>query len=246
MTAVLAFLLTRPPPAPKVLSYTRITHDGHVKTHLLGPPSLVTDGARLYFAELARGGGALAQTSTSGGETALVPTPFPNTALFDISPDRSELLVASYTALEPELALWILPVPAGTPRRLGEVLGHDGTWSPDGQQIVYAKGTELYLVKSDGTDARKLLTVDGTPWLPRWSPDGKRLRFTVTDAHRVSSSLWEVSSDGSNPHPLLPGWNSPPAECCGNWAVDGRYFVFQSARQGRTDIWAIGERTDPF
>ena len=52
-------------------------------------------------------------------------------------------------------------------------------------------------------------------------------------------SLWEVSIDGKNPHPLLPDWNLPPSECCGNWTPDGRYYVFQSTRNGRTDIWAL-------
>jgi Tol biopolymer transport system component len=41
---------------------------------------------------------------------------------------------------------------------------------------------------------------------------------------------------------LLPGWNQPPAECCGNWTPDGKYFVFQATRNGKTEIWAIQER----
>jgi Tol biopolymer transport system component len=41
---------------------------------------------------------------------------------------------------------------------------------------------------------------------------------------------------------LLPGWNQPPAECCGNWTPDGKYFVFQATRNGKTEIWAIRER----
>jgi Tol biopolymer transport system component len=55
-------------------------------------------------------------------------------------------------------------------------------------------------------------------------------------------SIWEVSADGTRLHPLHPDWNRPPAECCGNWSPDGKYFVFQATRKGKTEIWAIRER----
>src|SRR5262249_15481051 len=48
-------------------------------------------------------------------------------------------------------------------------------------------------------------------------------------------------ADGTNPHPLLQDWNASPAECCGNWSPDGRYFVFQSWRNSRSDIWITRE-----
>lgn len=51
-----------------------------------------------------------------------------------------------------------------------------------------------------------------------------------------------MGADGSNLHPLLPGWNSPANECCGNWTADGRYFVFQSTHNRTTNIWARREQ----
>ncbi|MGH9852467.1 MAG: TolB family protein, partial [Blastocatellia bacterium] len=130
--------------------------------------------------------------------------------------------------------------------RLGNLLGHDAAWTPDGRQIVYANGSSLYLAKSDGTESRKFVTVEGRTYWPRWSPDGSRLRFTLTSTPQSTASLWEVAADGSNPHPLLPGWNNPANECCGNWTADGRYFVFQSTRNRSTNIWAMRERTGFF
>jgi Tol biopolymer transport system component len=58
-----------------------------------------------------------------------------------------------------------------------------------------------------------------------------------------SISLWEAAADGGNPHPLLPGWNQPPNECCGRWMPDGKHYVFQSTRSGRTDLWALPDNT---
>jgi Tol biopolymer transport system component len=45
---------------------------------------------------------------------------------------------------------------------------------------------------------------------------------------------------------LLAGWNRTPSECCGNWTPDGKYFLFQSARNGANNVWAIPEKRGPF
>jgi Tol biopolymer transport system component len=240
LATVAAFWLRTPLPPPKVSGYTRITNDGRVKFDVL------TDGARLYFVEGVGYGFPLMQVSASGGETAPILTPFQFPRLYDISSNRSELLLAAFTGLEPEAPLWALPIPAGTPRRLGEVLAHSAAWSPDGQQIVYATGMDLYRANRDGTDSRKLISLAGIPSLLQWSPGGRLLRFTLHDSKTNSNSLWEVSAEGTELHPLLAGWNQPPNECCGTWTRDGKYFVFQSTRNGISNIWAIPEKGGPF
>jgi len=240
----LAYFVLRRPPPPKVTASAQITRDGHPKFHLSFHHfmnSLVTDGPRLYFSEKVNEQWVIAQVSSAGGETVTIPTSFSTAFLRDISPSRSELLVESGAGGP----LWALPVLGSAPRRLGNVNSYGATWSLDGRQLVYSSDFTLYLAKSDGTETRQLVTVDGRPFWPRWSPDNRRLRFTVRDT-TGSDSLWEVGADGANPHPLLPGWNSPAAECCGNWSADGRYFVFQSTRNRTTNIWAIREQAGPF
>src|SRR5262249_41646607 len=147
----------------------------------------------------------------------------------------------------PDFPLWVLPVLGRSPRHLGEVTGFgSGTsaWLPDGKDVVYVQGNSLYRVKIDGTEARKIVSVatGGNPnsYWARWSPDGSRLRFSVSTQNN-GTSLWEVLADGKNLHPLLSGWNNPPDECCGSWTPDGRYFLFQSRRGGTRNIWAIRE-----
>jgi Tol biopolymer transport system component/DNA-binding winged helix-turn-helix (wHTH) protein len=234
-----------PLPAPRVLNYTQITKDGEDKANVLTigsiPPPIVTDGSRLYFTETQRGGSnAIGQVSVTGGETAIIPTSFPNAGVIGISPSGSDLLVYTWSANEVRVPLWVVPVLGGSPRRVGDVT-QDATWSPDGQ-IVYSRDHDLYVAQSDGTAARKLVSAAGLPVWPRWSPDGKVLRFTEHDPKKDSSSLWEVSADGTQLRPLLPDWSNHAAECCGNWTPDGRYFVFQSTRNGRADLWAIGRK----
>ena len=253
VVTVVAYLSTRPLPPPKVLSYTQITNDGHRK-HAVGvdETGIVTDGARLYFTEATPNiSPVLAQVSTLGGETVPLPTPFQYSVILDILPSASQLLVMSFSD-DPRTnhALWSLPVPGGSPRHLGDLKSLVAGWSPDGKTIAYAKGSDRCLARSDGTESRKIATVPGIPgwvvsWIPgliRWSPDGHRLRLSVQDPRSLAYSIWEARSDGTNLHALLPDWNSPPAECCGNWTADGKYNVFQSTRNGRTDLWAIREK----
>jgi eukaryotic-like serine/threonine-protein kinase len=249
VAAVLIHFLMSPLPPPRVLRTTQLTSDGRWKTaFLLGgvPPALLTDGARVYFNEITSEGSPLMQVSASGGEAAVLTASLESPGLLDISPDRSELLVGSPLGPQPEAPLSLLPLPAGSPRPLADLVGHDGAWSPDGQRIVYANGADLFLTSGEGTLPRKLTSASGRVSWPRWSPDGKALRFTVADARTNATSLWQVSADGTNLRSLLPGWNSPPAECCGNWTPGGKYFVFQSTRDGKTDVWAMRERTSIF
>jgi Tol biopolymer transport system component len=240
VAAIVGYFPIRPSPPPRVLSSEQITDDGRPKF----PPTF-TDGSRLYFMAVASNGFALYKVSTSGGETVSISQPFFYATLAGISSDGSELLVQSSEGSLPEGPLWVFPALAGPRHRLGSVVSSDATWSPDGKTLVYTKGQELYLAKSEGTESRKLASLAGTPSWPRWSPDVSKLRFTVQEPNSASQSLWEVAADGTNLHPLLPSWNNSPAECCGSWTPDGKYFVFQSLRNGRSDIWAIRE-TDNF
>ena len=142
---------------------------------------MVTDGTRLYFVD---GQTGLSQTSVTGGETVAIPTTIQNAAfvsLFDLSPNRSELLLASYQGTTYGGPLWTVPVLGGSPRQLGNLEAHSAAWSPDGARIAYSKGNEIFLAKSDGSEPRRLLITAGTSGDLRWSPDGTILRFTVND-----------------------------------------------------------------
>jgi Tol biopolymer transport system component/DNA-binding winged helix-turn-helix (wHTH) protein len=245
LLAVTAFWLTRSTPI-RAVGYTQITHDARLKE------GIVTDGQRLYFYELQEGHFVAAQASASGGDTVVINTPFRNVGIGDIAPDGSALLLANLKNTEVTPALWSLPLPAGAPRRLGDVSPTAATFSPDGSQIAFAKGPDIYFAKSDGTDARKIATASGratgnslSPGIVtsiRFSPDGQRLRFTVNDSGTASQFLWEMKRDGSGMHQLLTGWNQATSLCCGNWTPDGKYYIFQNSGLGKNNIWVLPEK----
>ena len=242
--ALLDYAVTHRPPPPRITGYRQITSDAQGKTASYAnelPPPIITDGSRLYFMEGPVGGARLAEVSIGGGETAFFPAPFHIHRVLDISPNRRELLVTSSNQkVEMENPLMVLPLPAGAPHRVGDVLAHDASWSLDGRWLVYANKRDLFVARADGSEPRKLATVDGTAWWPRWSPNGTVVRFTVLDV-RGWQKLWEVSADGRGLHRLFPDQSEPLVQCCGNWTPDGRYFVFASPRDTGGQIWAIRE-----
>jgi Tol biopolymer transport system component len=187
--------------------------------------------------------GYIGQVSVTGGETSYIATPFTNVAVADISRDGTRLLIGEWSGTEEEAPIWVMPLPSGIPQRVGNILAHDGTFSPDGQHLVYANGSALYLAEVDGSNIRKLVAVSGWPFQPRFSPDGRHVRFSVSDAKTQWTSMWEMNSDGSEVHPFSAKTRMVDQQCCGNWSADGKYFFFsQNMSHGWSDIWVYGEQ----
>jgi len=235
LAGLLALSLRSPLPPPRLLGSKQITSDGLPKL------TLVTDGNRLYFTENPPTRLAIAQVAVSGGETAPVDVPIDNPTVVDVSPETSELLLGQATGAESPL--WSMPVPAGSPRRLGDITSHSARWAPNGK-LVFARGNDFYIADHDGTNPRKFATAPESPSDFSFSPDGTRIRFTVTNIVNNTYTIWEARADGSNMHPLFPGWNNTPAECCGRWSPSGRYYVFQATREGGTQVWIVPDQSD--
>jgi eukaryotic-like serine/threonine-protein kinase len=129
VAAVLAYLLRPTLPPPRITGYTQITHDGWQKNSFgQTTPIVLTDGARLYIQETVHGRFVVAQVSASGGDTVPIATPFPNVALDNLSPDRSELVVGSFSGTELDQPLYAVPTLGGSPRRLTDLAGQDASW----------------------------------------------------------------------------------------------------------------------
>jgi eukaryotic-like serine/threonine-protein kinase len=233
--AAVAFWLTSPRPPLKVSGALQVTNDGRGKL-LAG-----TDGSRLYLqyiSSVVAESSSIGQVASTGGEVVPISAPSLSMHILSVSPDGSSLLVSDEPGTSFDGPLWALPVLGGLPRRLGDTMGHAGAWSADGQRLVYAKGSELFLAKSDGTESHKLVSLAGWPSAPQWSPDGNLLRLTLQDQKTNATALWEVSADGKHPHPLLPDWHGPASRCCGVWTPGGKHFIFSS----EGSIWELQEK----
>jgi Tol biopolymer transport system component/DNA-binding winged helix-turn-helix (wHTH) protein len=231
------------PMPPTVSRIVRITNDGKTKNPL---NPLVTDGVHLYFTEGMpyTSGSGIAQVSAVGGETTWITTTLQDVwAVNPVSPDRSELLVAKGAKVGSEslFQLWVQPLPAGTPHRVGNCNALMATWTPDGTHIVYSDGNGIVKVNKDGSDPHQLAKTDGIVFAMRYSPDGRRIRFDHTDPRTDSNSIWEMDADGKNMHPVFEGWKESSVQGSGNWSPDGRYYYFEAGRGDAQSIWVMPE-----
>ncbi|HKU28186.1 MAG TPA: winged helix-turn-helix domain-containing protein, partial [Candidatus Sulfotelmatobacter sp.] len=220
----------------RVLDFAQLTNDSQAKQG-----RLLSDGYRIYFSEVLPVGRIVAQVSAKGGETTTIPSSVLDPRPVDLSPDGTELLILSGGGSKSEEphgdTLWILPVAGGSGRPVGNILATDALWGERGETILYCDGHDLYSVNRDGSNQRKLLTLSGYVESLRWSPDRHFVRFTMTTRNMGrTSSIWEVSANGTGLRQIVPGIPGSVA-CCGVWMAGTDQFLFQWTRAGRSDLW---------
>jgi len=234
-------------PPPKVIRIRQMTHVGA----LVHNTNLVTDGSRIFFRVWQGNDRVIRYVSADGGEVFPVEKAFPEMDLDDISPRGSEFLVVNLedrrgvsNSADSYPSVWRVPVPAGSPRPVGDLHATDTRWSPDGRTIACFVGSELYLVNPDGNNLRKLATLPGEPFYLFWSPDGKRLRFSVADTRGSGIALWQADLPSNTVQPVFPDWPSSGQGWPGGWTPDGQYFFYTALGDGTRNVWAIREKDE--
>jgi hypothetical protein len=127
-------------------------------------------------------------------------------------------------------------------------LGPDGlsatpSWSPDGTRIAFTRtvnfdplsggNNEIFSMRSDGTDVRRLTQSPRRDSNPAYSPNGRRIVFTRTG----NSAPWVMTmrTDGSDLQRLGKG-------VAYQYSIGGRwitYYVFLGTTQNPPSIWAM-------
>jgi lysyl oxidase/WD40 repeat protein len=106
--------------------------------------------------------------------------------------------VATAEPVEPRLLIQreaavvrVEPASGGARRLVG---GVDARWSPDGTQLVFADGGDLWSANADGSGRRRLTrTPRVVETKPDWSPDGNTIVFAAT---QTLPRLYLVASRG--------------------------------------------------
>ena len=117
----------------------------------------------------------------------------------------------------------------GQPRNLSRAGSDDSdpAPSPDGRQIAFARGADIWLMNADGSRQRQLVRGGHHPV---WSPNGKAIAYdgggpgdcpppSLRCGHTVA--VWTVRLDGSPPRLLQASSRNP------SWSPDGRRLAYE-------------------
>ena len=224
------------PTMPRVIGSRQLTHTGLPK----GGCFLATDGTRVYFQQ-DRGTGqlVLSQVSIAGGETSELPSPLMTQCLLGIAPSGSELILQDSW---PHCKFWSLPIPAGPPHLLPIPEGSLWpVWNPDGNSLFFTQNhaTELMRASPDGGNRTRIFSASSIHRL-RVSPDGKEIRFSAMGNFSGPRNIWQIESDGSDPHLLFPEFRG--RTFFGDWTPDGRLYFFSRGNSEISTLWATREK----
>src|SRR5262249_17238279 len=151
----------------------------------------------VYFTAWKDGRDVLAYVPAPGGETEFISRRAIGTDTYacirGISPDGQQLTVVTgkqATSIS-GFHLWLVTTSGQGARPVCDIIANDADWSPDGRQMAYATGNQIWIAENDFRNRRKLVEHEGLASYPRWSPDGRRIRFTSMAWETYQKTIWE-------------------------------------------------------
>ncbi len=94
---------------------------------------------------------------------------------------------------------------------------------------------DIYSMKPDGSDLRRLTNNIAYDDFPVWSPDGKKIAF-VSDRHG-QTEINVMNADGSRPRRLTT--DNGPVNAFPAWSPDGKRIAYSSDRDGNREIYVM-------
>jgi Tol biopolymer transport system component len=155
---------------------------------------------------------------------------------------------------DPEMDIYAYNEKTGALKRLTDARGYDaeGSYSPDGQWIVFSSMrdaynrpldaaeqkkladdpsyfAEIYLMRADGSAERRVTTAKGYDGGPFFTPDGRHIVWRRFDETGLIADVWLMNADGSDQRQITDFGSM-------SWAPymhpSGEYIIFASNKLG--------------
>jgi TolB protein len=146
----------------------------------------------------------------------------------EVSPDGKSIVFMRSPPASDQYQIWIMDRDGGNPHRLFDTPGWDPTWSPHGDQILFASdrdgAIQLYAANLDGSEMRRVTDLPATRGRSDWSPQGL---ITTYSGESWKREIFVMRGDGSDVRQVSPaGGNSqgPTFSPDGVWIAFAAYF----------------------
>ena len=147
----------------------------------------------------------------------------------EVSPDGSSITFTRGNPSTGNTQIMVMDRNGEGARNIPQINGWDPTWSPDGEQILYAAGAgdnvQLFIVNRDGRGSRQVTNLPALRGRSDWSPDGRSI--VTYSGPAWNREVYILNADGSNARQLTPsGGNSqgPSFSPDGQWVAFTAYF----------------------
>jgi TolB protein len=137
-----------------------------------------------------------------------------------------------------ESDIMVVSASGGRPRNLTNspgVADWSPAWSPDGRSIAFfsmrAGGRDIWVMRSDGSQKRRLTRDGSLNEYPTWSPNGRTIAFQ--SRRQGGFEIYAMSSDGRRQRNLT---RHPTEDKWAAWSADGSWIAFVSTRDGSEDV----------
>ncbi|HEY6057281.1 MAG TPA: hypothetical protein VIV06_04575 [Candidatus Limnocylindrales bacterium] len=138
--------------------------------------------------------------------------------------------------------IYAVDASGGAPRLLGSTPGPDPAldleWSPDGRELAWITGNQVWVAMTDGSGARLLDVglpyVNDVEWRP---PDGAEI--LVRGMPEASAGLFLVGRDGSGLHPITAVDGGIYDYVAADWSPDGARLAFSNYPEIRVHVLSI-------
>ncbi|MEP6893858.1 MAG: hypothetical protein ABI927_08775 [Gaiellaceae bacterium] len=213
------------------------------------PPAWSRNGHQIFFLSADH---SLFRSDLDGSHTRLLSPPSLDVRGFVLSPDRTRILLDA--ALGYRRSIYLVNSDGSHfEKRTDNIADCCPTWSPDGRQIVFARNlsahdnSQIYVMKTDGSDLDNLSHNRTSDHDPAWAPSGlgdsrsePHLRGTIAftrGADRGSvDGVAAIKADGSGFHLLA---HRPDIEGPLGMSPDGRILVFMMYWRGGGRLYAV-------
>ena len=198
-------------------------------------PSWSPDGTRIVFMSGRDGNFGIYVMSADGSNVTRLTNSQASDTWPSWSPDGDR--VAFVSDRDGNNEIYVMNIDGSGVTRLTYNTVGDGwpTWSPDSTRIAFVRGSQVYVMDADGSNARSLFEGQS----PSWSPDGTRIAFE--SKRDGNSEIYAIKADGAGVTRLT---DNSADDWYPSWCPDGRHIVFQSNRDGDFEFEIYRMRDD--